>query len=78
MSLPDFLINYLVFSFYSGFRKNDEMKAMEVLPILKEKVAYLSGTVTFFCWEVNNCGVSHMQNDIFNTFYNIIMKFMEI
>uniref|UniRef100_A0A803V7Y3 non-specific serine/threonine protein kinase n=1 Tax=Ficedula albicollis TaxID=59894 RepID=A0A803V7Y3_FICAL len=27
----------------SGFRKNDEMKAMEVLPILKEKVAYLSG-----------------------------------
>ncbi|KAG8133179.1 hypothetical protein E2320_010993, partial [Naja naja] len=24
------------------FRKNDEMKAMEVLPILKEKVAYLS------------------------------------
>uniref|UniRef100_U3JYE1 non-specific serine/threonine protein kinase n=1 Tax=Ficedula albicollis TaxID=59894 RepID=U3JYE1_FICAL len=25
------------------FRKNDEMKAMEVLPILKEKVAYLSG-----------------------------------
>uniref|UniRef100_A0ACB8FCB4 Uncharacterized protein n=1 Tax=Sphaerodactylus townsendi TaxID=933632 RepID=A0ACB8FCB4_9SAUR len=26
-----------------GFRKNDEMKAMEVLPILKEKVAYLSG-----------------------------------
>ncbi|XP_026529208.1 triple functional domain protein [Notechis scutatus] len=29
--------------FRSGFRKNDEMKAMEVLPILKEKVAYLSG-----------------------------------
>uniref|UniRef100_G3U8L9 non-specific serine/threonine protein kinase n=1 Tax=Loxodonta africana TaxID=9785 RepID=G3U8L9_LOXAF len=27
----------------SGFRKNDEMKAMDVLPILKEKVAYLSG-----------------------------------
>ncbi|KAM9102616.1 triple functional domain protein isoform 5-T5 [Sarcophilus harrisii] len=26
-----------------GFRKNDEMKAMDVLPILKEKVAYLSG-----------------------------------
>uniref|UniRef100_A0A2K5ZXX6 non-specific serine/threonine protein kinase n=1 Tax=Mandrillus leucophaeus TaxID=9568 RepID=A0A2K5ZXX6_MANLE len=25
------------------FRKNDEMKAMDVLPILKEKVAYLSG-----------------------------------
>lgn len=33
-----------VFSFcISGFRKNDEMKAMDVLPILKEKVAYLSG-----------------------------------
>uniref|UniRef100_A0A8C5J6V1 non-specific serine/threonine protein kinase n=3 Tax=Passeriformes TaxID=9126 RepID=A0A8C5J6V1_JUNHY len=30
-------------SFECGFRKNDEMKAMEVLPILKEKVAYLSG-----------------------------------
>ncbi|KAJ6661403.1 hypothetical protein lerEdw1_015032 [Lerista edwardsae] len=29
--------------FVPGFRKNDEMKAMEVLPILKEKVAYLSG-----------------------------------
>ncbi|XP_048363557.1 triple functional domain protein isoform X4 [Sphaerodactylus townsendi] len=29
--------------FRAGFRKNDEMKAMEVLPILKEKVAYLSG-----------------------------------
>ncbi|XP_041422127.1 triple functional domain protein isoform X2 [Xenopus laevis] len=31
-------------AFYrSGFRKNEELKAMEVLPILKEKVAYLSG-----------------------------------
>ncbi|XP_041039324.1 triple functional domain protein-like isoform X5 [Carcharodon carcharias] len=29
--------------FRSGFRKNDEMKAMEILPILKEKVAFLSG-----------------------------------
>lgn len=29
--------------FRSGFRKNDEMKAVDVLPILKEKVAYLSG-----------------------------------
>ncbi|XP_043921535.1 triple functional domain protein [Protopterus annectens] len=29
--------------FKSGFRKNDEMKAVELLPILKEKVAYLSG-----------------------------------
>uniref|UniRef100_A0A672R3H8 non-specific serine/threonine protein kinase n=1 Tax=Sinocyclocheilus grahami TaxID=75366 RepID=A0A672R3H8_SINGR len=27
----------------SGFRRNEEMKAMEVLPILKEKVAFLSG-----------------------------------
>ncbi|XP_066546525.1 triple functional domain protein isoform X7 [Amia ocellicauda] len=27
----------------AGFRKNDEMKAMDVLPILKEKVAFLSG-----------------------------------
>uniref|UniRef100_A0A6Q2Y6H4 non-specific serine/threonine protein kinase n=1 Tax=Esox lucius TaxID=8010 RepID=A0A6Q2Y6H4_ESOLU len=26
-----------------GFRRNEEMKAMEVLPILKEKVAFLSG-----------------------------------
>ncbi|KAL7984586.1 hypothetical protein Chor_003156 [Crotalus horridus] len=34
------LISILFLS--SGFRKNDEMKAMEVLPILKEKVAYLS------------------------------------
>lgn len=31
--------------FFLGFRKNDEMKAMDVLPILKEKVAYLSGKV---------------------------------
>lgn len=34
-----------IFFFISGFRKNDEMKAMDVLPILKEKVAYLSGKV---------------------------------
>ncbi|KAM4724709.1 triple functional domain protein isoform 3-T3 [Anableps anableps] len=27
----------------SGFRRNEEMRAMEVLPILKEKVAFLSG-----------------------------------
>ncbi|XP_029103892.1 triple functional domain protein isoform X2 [Scleropages formosus] len=27
----------------AGFRRNEEMKAMEVLPILKEKVAFLSG-----------------------------------
>ncbi|XP_051527163.1 triple functional domain protein-like isoform X3 [Myxocyprinus asiaticus] len=27
----------------TGFRRNEEMKAMEVLPILKEKVAFLSG-----------------------------------
>lgn len=26
-----------------GFRRNEEMRAMEVLPILKEKVAFLSG-----------------------------------
>ncbi|XP_028673796.1 triple functional domain protein isoform X1 [Erpetoichthys calabaricus] len=30
-------------SHIGGFRKNDEMKAIEVLPILKEKVAFLSG-----------------------------------
>ena len=28
---------------FTGFRRNEDMKAMEVLPILKEKVAYLSG-----------------------------------
>ncbi|XP_069371892.1 triple functional domain protein isoform X2 [Paralichthys olivaceus] len=27
----------------AGFRRNEEMRAMEVLPILKEKVAFLSG-----------------------------------
>ncbi|XP_030003262.1 triple functional domain protein isoform X2 [Sphaeramia orbicularis] len=27
----------------TGFRRNEEMRAMEVLPILKEKVAFLSG-----------------------------------
>uniref|UniRef100_A0A8C3U7J9 non-specific serine/threonine protein kinase n=1 Tax=Catharus ustulatus TaxID=91951 RepID=A0A8C3U7J9_CATUS len=43
LDLSVFLTNYLIFFFFSGFRKNDEMKAMEVLPILKEKVAYLSG-----------------------------------
>lgn len=37
--------NFIFFFFISGFRKNDEMKAMDVLPILKEKVAYLSGKV---------------------------------
>ncbi|XP_072536295.1 triple functional domain protein isoform X2 [Salminus brasiliensis] len=29
--------------FKSGFNRNEEMKAIEVLPILKEKVAFLSG-----------------------------------
>uniref|UniRef100_A0A803VNF9 non-specific serine/threonine protein kinase n=1 Tax=Ficedula albicollis TaxID=59894 RepID=A0A803VNF9_FICAL len=43
LGLSEFLTNHLFFFFFSGFRKNDEMKAMEVLPILKEKVAYLSG-----------------------------------
>uniref|UniRef100_A0A4W3IBX3 Rho guanine nucleotide exchange factor 25 n=1 Tax=Callorhinchus milii TaxID=7868 RepID=A0A4W3IBX3_CALMI len=33
----------ILFHLFAGFRKNDEMKAMEVLPILKEKVAFLSG-----------------------------------
>uniref|UniRef100_A0AAX7VJC8 non-specific serine/threonine protein kinase n=1 Tax=Astatotilapia calliptera TaxID=8154 RepID=A0AAX7VJC8_ASTCA len=28
---------------FTGFRRNEEMRAMEVLPILKEKVAFLSG-----------------------------------
>lgn len=30
-------------SSYSGFRRNEDMKAIEVLTILKEKVAFLSG-----------------------------------
>lgn len=33
--------------FYPGFRRNEEMRAMEVLPILKEKVAFLSGKLAF-------------------------------
>lgn len=37
-----------IFFAFPGFRKNDEMKAMEVLPILKEKVAYLSGKDVHF------------------------------
>lgn len=28
---------------FSVFKRNEEMRAMEVLPILKEKVAFLSG-----------------------------------
>lgn len=31
--------------FLPGFRRNEEMRAMEVLPILKEKVAFLSGKI---------------------------------
>lgn len=30
-------------SVFIGFNRNEEMKAIEVLPILKEKVAFLSG-----------------------------------
>lgn len=42
---------YVTLSF-SGFRRNEEMKAMEVLPILKEKVAFLSGRpCSGFVWE---------------------------
>ncbi|KAG7275463.1 hypothetical protein CRUP_008320, partial [Coryphaenoides rupestris] len=29
--------------FKNAFKRNEEMKAIEVLPILKEKVAFLSG-----------------------------------
>uniref|UniRef100_A0A665THJ3 non-specific serine/threonine protein kinase n=1 Tax=Echeneis naucrates TaxID=173247 RepID=A0A665THJ3_ECHNA len=32
-----------IVSLHPGFRRNEEMRAMEVLPILKEKVAFLSG-----------------------------------
>ncbi len=39
------ILNSILFCF-SGFRRNEDMKAMEVLPILKEKVAFLSGV---FC-----------------------------
>uniref|UniRef100_A0A669E3Z2 non-specific serine/threonine protein kinase n=1 Tax=Oreochromis niloticus TaxID=8128 RepID=A0A669E3Z2_ORENI len=35
---------FVLFShLFTGFRRNEEMRAMEVLPILKEKVAFLSG-----------------------------------
>uniref|UniRef100_A0A672T5G1 non-specific serine/threonine protein kinase n=1 Tax=Sinocyclocheilus grahami TaxID=75366 RepID=A0A672T5G1_SINGR len=36
-------LNSVLLFCFSGFRRNEEMKAMEVLPILKEKVAFLSG-----------------------------------
>lgn len=42
-----------LFLCFSGFRRNEEMKAMEVLPILKEKVAFLSGVLSGLpgaCW----------------------------
>lgn len=29
----------------SGFHRNEDMKAIDVLPILKEKVAFLSGQI---------------------------------
>lgn len=41
------------FSLYEGFRRNEEMRAMEVLPILKEKVAFLSGKI--MCLNVSVC-----------------------
>uniref|UniRef100_A0A672R2Y4 non-specific serine/threonine protein kinase n=1 Tax=Sinocyclocheilus grahami TaxID=75366 RepID=A0A672R2Y4_SINGR len=37
------ILNSVLSFCFSGFRRNEEMKAMEVLPILKEKVAFLSG-----------------------------------
>lgn len=52
------------------------MKAMEVLPILKEKVAYLSGTVIFSCCIVRNCHISCIQNGTLNTI-TIIVKITE-
>lgn len=41
------LTHFSVFSIFplAGFRRNEEMRAMEVLPILKEKVAFLSGKI---------------------------------
>lgn len=36
---------FFSFSPLVGFRRNEEMRAMEVLPILKEKVAFLSGKI---------------------------------
>jgi len=42
------------FSLSSGFRRNEEMRAMEVLPILKEKVAFLSGKIAYVCVRLTN------------------------
>lgn len=36
-------LSFFFISLPLGFRRNEEMRAMEVLPILKEKVAFLSG-----------------------------------
>lgn len=40
LSLPSLFL-------HPGFRRNEEMRAMEVLPILREKVAFLSGKIVF-------------------------------
>lgn len=39
-----YVLAYLcIFLCVSGFHRNEDMKAIDVLPILKEKVAFLSG-----------------------------------
>ena len=38
-----FLIMWFIPSLLPAFKRNEEMRAIEVLPILKEKVAFLSG-----------------------------------
>lgn len=40
---PPALLTSLLFFSVSGFHRNEDMKAIDVLPILKEKVAFLSG-----------------------------------
>lgn len=50
--LSNFILLYIL-----GFRKNDEMKAMDVLPILKEKVAYLSGKPYYAFFALHHSGV---------------------
>lgn len=38
-------LSSLSFLCVSGFHRNEDMKAIDVLPILKEKVAFLSGQI---------------------------------
>lgn len=51
--------DFSVSPFVSGFHRNEDMKAIDVLPILKEKIAFLSGQILSRLFPQCTCTCTH-------------------